>query len=910
MQQAAPSADWTDALRRARRHAPFLSRALDCLPELEALLAAGQFEAAMAQALSAGDGAPDVGSALRRERLALALVVAAGDLAGALQLTGVVALLSAFADRALDAAIVDAIVQRTPDADPVGFSAIALGKHGAQELNYSSDIDPILLYDPARLPRRERDDPGEAAQRIARRIVDTLSTHTADGYVFRVDLRLRPASEVSPLALSFEAAITHYESSALAWERAAYIRARAAAGDIATGNDFLATVRPFVWRRSLDFGAIAEIGRLTRRIREHYSGGQAVRPGYDLKRGRGGIREVEFFAQTHQLIHGGRIPALRLRGTRASLDALAAHDIIAADDALVLGQSYDRLRTIEHRLQMVGDQQTHHLPADAAALDSVAQLDGLADGAALVAELAAISEVVGARYDALIESITPAGAVVVEALPLRHELQALGFDDPAAMERRIDGWLGGNIRALRSVEARAAFAGIRPQLLKALAEAPDRERALLRWEQLLASMPSAINVLRLLEARPGLLTIVMRILAHAPLLADELARRSDLLDTLIDRSAFDLPGSVAEIAQALAHGEDGDDYQRLLDTVRRRVGDIRFSLGVQLIEGQNGQQAARDPLEIAAALARVAEAALAVLADAAIAEFAEAHGHVPGSAIVVLGLGRFGGGALTHASDLDLVFLFSGEHGGESDGRRPLGSTLYFNRLAQRIIAALSVPTAAGALYEVDTRLRPSGAQGPIAVSLSSFARYQREDAWTWEHMALCRARPLYGSTGDIAALQAIIDDVLCAPRDPGKLVADALEMRREMARHKAPKGPMDVKLARGGLVDLEFAVHVLQLRHGIGLTPQLGEAVSLLADAGLLPAATRAAHGLLTRLLVVVRLVAPDGAFPPESSRRIVAEACGIDSWDGLLAGLDHAKADVAAAWRAAFGSALEDET
>jgi [glutamine synthetase] adenylyltransferase / [glutamine synthetase]-adenylyl-L-tyrosine phosphorylase len=869
-----------------------MSMALGRLPDFEALLATGEVEQALALAKAAGEGIEDTAIALRRERLALSLVLAVGDLAHAFPLGRVITELSDFADRSLDRAIIAAIRRRTPDAEPAGFCAIALGKHGAQELNYSSDIDPILLYDPETLPRRDRDDPAEAAQRIARALMEIMSNVTAEGYVFRVDLRLRPASEVSPLALPFDAAITHYESSALAWERAAYIRSRAASGDIAAGQSFLDTIRPFVWRRSLDFGAIAEIGRLTTRIRDHYSAGQAIGPGYDLKRGRGGIREVEFFAQTHQLIHGGRNPALRLRGTRASLDALAAAGIITAEDAQVMGESYDRLRTLEHRLQMVSDQQTHALPTDPAALASVAALEGLPDGAALVRELASISDAVGRRFDSLIQTYAPTGAVTVD---LPSVADAFGA--------RIDGWEGGQYRCLRSAEAREAFARIRPQLQRALAEAPDPQQALLRWEQLLAGLPSAINVFRLLEARPALLALVMRILAHAPALADELARRSDLLDTLIDRSAFDLPGSVADIAAELSRGEAGDDYQRLLDTVRIRVSEMRFALGVQLVEG------GRDPLEVASALSRVAEAAIHVLGQAAIDEFRHNHGDVPGSHLAILGLGRLGGAALTHASDLDLVMLFSGDHQAESDGRRPLGATLYYNRLAQRVIAALSVPTAAGALYEVDTRLRPSGAQGPVCVSFDSFERYQREEAWTWEHMALCRARAMFGTPQDCAMLGRIIGEVLDLERDPARLRSAVLEMRGTMAEHKPPKGPLDVKLARGGLVDVEFMVHFLQLRDRIARTPDLGAATSALENAGLLPVGIRAAHDLMARLLVVVRLVAPDGMFPPEASRGIVASACGLESWDCLLDAVRAARQAIALAWHEVFGIALEIE-
>ncbi|MCK9541010.1 MAG: bifunctional [glutamine synthetase] adenylyltransferase/[glutamine synthetase]-adenylyl-L-tyrosine phosphorylase [Novosphingobium sp.] len=901
--------DWSGALARAHEHAPFLSRAMDRLPDLVALLEGGDYAAAQAWATAAGAGIDDAGAALRRERTALSLALAIADLAGALPLLTVTGTLSDFADRALDTAITAAIRKRTPDAEPAGFLALALGKHGACELNYSSDIDPILLYDPALLPRRGRDDPGEAAQRVARGVVETLSAVTDEGYVFRVDLRLRPASEVSPLAISIDAALTHYESSALAWERAAFIRARACAGDVAAGQAFLAAIRPFVWRKSLDFGAIAEIGRLTARIRSSAKSAGCVGPGFDLKKGRGGIREIEFYAQTHQLIHGGRNPALRLRGTRETLDALAQAGLIDPADAALLGESYDRLRVIEHRLQMVADQQTHSLPLDPQALDGVARLDGQPDGAALVAEVRAITDAVGARYDRLIAAsgaeparpLALAGPQSDADGALAGELAALGFSDPGKLAERIAGWSSGKLRALRSEAARSAFEAIQPQLLTALAASPEPDRAMLRWERLLANLPSAINLFNLLEARPGLLELLGRILSLAPPLADELARRSDLLDPLIDASAFALPGGVEELIAEFARGETDDDYERTLDRVRRRVSERRFTLGVQLIQG------ATDPLDVSAALARVAEAALVVLADAAVAEFRRVHGGIAGSELVVLGLGRMGGGALTHASDLDLVFLFTGDPAHQSDGERPLGGTLFYNRLCQRVVAALSVPTAEGALYEVDTRLRPSGEQGPLAVSFDSFARYQNEQAWTWEHMALCRGRALYGSPAAKGELRAIIESVLATRRDPAKLKADVLEMRVRMAGHKQPQGPLDCKLARGGLVDLEFVVHYLQLREGRALVPQLGLAVRELAEQGLLSPDMAAAHDTLTRILVTVRMLAPDAQEPPPAAREVMATACGFTTWDELLASLDDARRMVRQAWKDIFGESLE---
>jgi glutamate-ammonia-ligase adenylyltransferase len=807
--------------------------------------------------------------------------------------------LSALADRALDAAIAAAIRQRVPDAAPGGMIALALGKHGARELNYSSDIDPILLYDPATLPRRERDEAGDAAQRYAREIVRLLSEVTADGFVFRVDLRLRPASEVSPLAIPVAGALTHYESSALAWERAAFIRARAAAGDIAAGERFLAAIRSFVWRSSLDFGAIGEIRRLTARIRASHAGPRTPGPGFNLKLGRGGIREVEFFAQTHQLIHGGRNPSLRVRGTRDALDALAAAGVVKDEDALALGDAYERLRTLEHRLQMVADHQTHVLPAGSA-LDNVARLEGLADGAALVAELKAVTEVVARRYDALIAE-DDVGAVSVRGDSLAVRLRELGFADPDRLAERIAGWNNGRIRALRSQAARDAFETLLPQLLERLAAAADPDQALNRWERVLAASPSAINLFNLLNERPALLDQLVRILVLGPTLADELGRRPELLDTLIDRRALDLPGSVDEIAARMKRGEERNDYEHRLDRVRRTTGELRFALGLQTIA------AVHDPLEIGEALSRTAEAALLTVQGAAVAEFEAAHGKVPGGELVVLGLGRLGGGTLTHASDLDVIYLFTGDFSGESDGRRPLGVTHYFNRLAQRVTAGLSVPTAEGALYEVDTRLRPQGAQGPLAVSFDSFARYQREEAWAWEHMALARARALTGSPDARAALQGIIDSVLDRPRDAETLRTDVLKMRAEMAAHKPPRGILDAKLMRGGLVDLEFLVHFVQLRERTGFDPDLGKAVDMLVAAGLLPGGVRGALALMTRLLIAGRLLAPDSAEPSPAAAAALAEACGHADLPDLLQAFADARQEVADAWADSFGQPLE---
>jgi glutamate-ammonia-ligase adenylyltransferase len=872
-------------------HSPFLQSQSDNFPHIINILETGAVVQAIARAHQAGEGAASLGSALRRERSALALALGIGDLAGVLTLEQIVEYLSDFADQALERALAEAMMERTPDMAR-GFAILALGKHGSRELNYSSDIDLLFLFDPATLPLKPREEPGQAAVRIGQRVIELIQKRDSDGFVFRVDLRLRPSPEATPIALPVDAAISYYESSALPWERAAFIRARVVAGDLALGRYFLDAIHPFIWRRSLDFGAIGEIQSITHRIRDHFAQGQTFGPGYDLKRGRGGIREIEFFAQVHQLIYGGREAGLRPAATLDALAALSAAGRIPKDDSAILQDAYRLFRTIEHRLQMVDDKQTHILPPSRPALDNVARLHGLESGEALLDLLAEPVSRVGAMYDALAgaeDKRLPRDGEALEA-----ELSRLGFQDAQAARLRIESWRSGKARSLRTSPASEAFEAMLPVLLEAFAQAPDPVWAMNRFDDLVTRMPSGLNFYRLLKARPALVDIVVTILSHAPALADQLGRHPDLLDGLISQSAFKPPPSVDDLAAEFVQAERGDeDYQLLLDRVRRRVNEWRFALGVQLIAARS------DPVDVAAGYARVAEAAIQVLADAAVAEFEKAHGRVPGAELLILGLGRLGGEGLTYASDLDLIYLFTDAHGAQSDGARPLGATDYFNRLAKRVTAALSVPTAAGPLYDVDTRLRPSGEDGLLAVSLSSFAEYQQKEAWVWEHMALTRARPVYGSAEGRAALQKIVADTLARPRDAAKLVADAASMRREMARHKPPAGPFDIKLGEGGLVDLEFAVHTLQLLHHTAFKPQLERAIDALIAEGLLPPEVAEAHYLLARILITLRLVSPDSTIPPLASQPLVSRACGMEDWEKLLAAHDRARQRIAKLWR-----------
>jgi glutamate-ammonia-ligase adenylyltransferase len=881
-------ADREGAIERAEAYSPFLKSAAAVFPDIIATFRSEGPDAAVGAALAIHSDS--IAEKLRRRRHALALAVALADLGGEGSLEWVTAALSDFADAAISEAVRTVILERMPDAVPEGIAIIALGKLGSRELNYSSDVDLIMLFDPDRLPRRPRDDPAEAAVRYGRRFVELMQQRTADGYVARVDLRLRPAPEVTPIVLPVGAAISYYESSALPWERAAFIRARAAAGDTALGQSFLDEIRPFIWRRAVDFGAIEEIREISLRIRDHYAQGQAFGPGYDLKRGRGGIREAEFFTQVVQLIHGGREIGLRSPATLDALRALASAGHLEPQVAAAIGVAYRALRTAEHRVQMIDDRQDHRLPGDARALDAVAKLHGMEDGPALVDWLRPHVEAVGAQFDSLISEREE--RLSNDPDILRKELTAMGFADVDEAYRRVQDWRSGRSRSLRSSAARAAFEQMLPNLMNAVGTGPDPVRALNRFSDVVDKLSSGVNLYRLLAARPRLADLLALILAHAPPLADQLGRRPTLLDGLIDESSFAPPPDANELAKRFLAVIDRDPFDIALDRIRRMVGERRFALGVQLLAAH------RDPILIAEGYSDLAEAAIVALAEGVTREFARTHGTVPGGQLVILGLGRLGGRALTHASDLDLIYLFDAPEGAVSNTNKPMPATDYYNRLASRIGAALGTPTAAGPLYEVDTRLRPQGAQGMLAVSLAAFEAYQRNEAWTWEHMALCRSRPLTGTDEAKAKVRDLVRAILRDSGDAATIRADAAKMREEMARHKPPAGALDIKLGEGGLVDLEFAVHILQLTNKTALDPRLEVAIEALVKAGLIDPGADADLRLLSRMLVVLRLVSTQGMEPAEESHELVARLCGFDEWDALVTAIDAARRRIASRW------------
>lgn len=882
------------ALERAENFSPFLAKSMQKNSDSVEQISRGDFDGAWQAALNIESATTS--ETLRRQRSAIALIAAIADLSGHWDLSKVTRSLSDFADYALDRAIEAAFDEYLPGQKVQGFAVIALGKHGGRELNYSSDIDPIFIYDPETLISDKSQDHAKIAVRIGKRIIALLNERTEHDYVFRVDMRLRPASEITPVVISVNAAISHYESSALAWEQAAFIRARAAAGDIGLGQYFLQSIDSFIWRRSLDFGQIDNIRKMSNNIRDHYSKGQSLGMGYDLKRGRGGIRECEFFAQVHQLIHGGRNAALRVSDTRDALRLLSDHGHIKGAAAKIISDGYELLRTIEHRLQMVDDRQTHTLPASLEPLDNVAHLHGLSSGDELLAALEGAVASIRSIYDGLVQDDTHDITLAEEGVPLLEQLDAMGYDKEAM--RLIQLWRSGKYRAIRSDAAMESFEAILPAILKNLAASPDPHKSLTRLDRILERLPSAINFFHLLQNRPAMFALLGDILSYAPTLADALGRNANLLDGVIDSANYALSDKYDVILSQMDHYFDADlDYQMLLDAVQNFVAEKRFSIGVQLIEGRC------KPYQAARSYSALADAAIHKLSRATISEFEKVHGTVKGGELLIIALGRFGGKMLTHASDLDIIFLFTGDFSAQSDGQRPLGATQYFNRLAQRIIAALSLPTISGALYEIDTRLRPSGAQGLLAVSVDSFEKYQHENAWTWEHMALTRARMILGSKEAEARIESIIAHVIGAKQ--ASQYNEIAAMRREMDVHKPALSALDVKNIKGGLIDIEFIVHALQLHHATGIDANIGSSIQQLCADELLPDIILSAHEMMSNMLILLRLICPDLNDMSHAAQQLMAENLGYSHWNDVQKQLETYQNAVKGEWVKLF---LED--
>ena len=862
-----------------RREADWLREALADAPE------------ASLAAILAGMAAPDVGSlgpALRRGKRRAALLIALADLGGAWDLGEVTGALTDLADRAVGqalTALVGAEVGRgklpgvteadIPEAG--GMFVLAMGKMGARELNYSSDIDLIVLFDETRHDPDDYADLRRGFIRVTQGMVKLLSETTGEGYVFRTDLRLRPDPSVTPVCIATEPAENYYESLGRTWERAAYIKARPCAGAVAAGWAFLERLRPFIWRRHLDYAAVQDAHDMRLRIRSHKGLDKPLAvPGHDLKLGQGGIREIEFFTQTRQLITGGRDPGLRQPGTLAALAALTGRGWVETGTAAELAEAYVAHRTLEHRLQMLDDAQTHTLPADPEGLARLAAFCGEAEPAAFAGAL-------HARLEAVHRLTEPffAHEPAPDDAPSAEEV----FADPDWAQGLMASWQ--RLPAFRSERARGIFRRLGPELMRRLAQAPDPDGALRSLDRFLSGLPAGVQVFSLLDANPQLLDLLVDICATTPELARHLGRNASVFDAVISPDFYvALRGPDAlrtELARLL---EGAPDYQSALDLARVWTKERHFRIGVHLLRGL------ADAEEAGTAYSAVAEAVIGALRPHVERDFASRHGPPPGAGAAVIAFGKLGSREMTATSDLDLIVIYDAERAEASEGRRPLAISTYFARLTQAMIAALSAPMAEGILYKVDMRLRPSGRQGPVATSLASFRRYHEEEAWTWEHLALTRARVVAGSAEIATRVHEAIAEVLRRPRDAEQALADARDMRRRLAEAQgaAAAEPWETKLGPGRMMDIELLAQAGALIHNLSGLRRPRQMLARLARLGWI--ATEDARRLdasLARLATLQQLgrLASDRTISPAEGGaglvRLVLASTGAADLDAL---------------------------
>ncbi|MFK5977788.1 MAG: bifunctional [glutamine synthetase] adenylyltransferase/[glutamine synthetase]-adenylyl-L-tyrosine phosphorylase [Rhizobiaceae bacterium] len=833
---------------------------------------------------------------LRNNKKQVALLCGLADLGGWLHPSKITRILSEFADASLNAAL-DFILLQMEKAGNLelsdstrpqyqsGLIVLAMGKHGGWELNYSSDIDIVLFFDDRADIKIIGSDPTTLFGRLARQLVKIIQERTPDGYVFRTDLRLRPDPASTPPVIALEAALNYYEAYGQNWERAAFIKARPAAGDIEAGEAFLKELSPFIWRKYLDYAAIQDVHSIKRQIHSHKGHGKIAVNGHNIKLGRGGIREIEFFVQTQQLIAGGRITKLRQMQTNSGLKVLADLDWITVEARDELEEAYWYLRDVEHRLQMVSDEQTHTLPVENDELLRIALMMGNTTLEEFSNKLLKIMRTVECHYSELFEGeekLSDDGGNLVFTGEDNDPgtittLENLGFLRPFDIIKIIRAWHTGRYAALQTVQARELVTALLPSLLRQLAEGGRPDDALIRFDQFISGLPAGIQLFSLLNSNPKLMRILLQILGAAPRLSEIITRKPHVFDGLLDPSFGEfLPNRETLSKQIALSLSRAPSYEMALDAARLFAAEQKFLIGVLLFDGSISATDAGH------AFTALAEVLIEKMVDLVSREFQKKYGKVANSDICILGMGKLGSAELTAGSDLDLILLYDHDEKIEkSDGPKPLYVSEYFIRFTQRLVTAMSAPTAEGVLYELDFRLRPSGNAGPLATHISSFIKYQTGDAWTWEALALTRARPVAGDTefcGRVAKEVAILNG---RDRDDETVRADVVKMRETIEVEKGTDNPWSIKTAKGGLIDIEFLAQWSILARGSQLQSDLQSTGAMLETAPdrLLQSEDRIilkdAHLLYSKVQQLTRICLAEEFVPENAPPGLVKAIC-----------------------------------
>jgi [glutamine synthetase] adenylyltransferase / [glutamine synthetase]-adenylyl-L-tyrosine phosphorylase len=899
-----------------RADAARLVRLLECDPEQH--LARLIEETCLGVSAAADEN--DVMQLLRRMKSEAALLIALCDIGGVWPVMRVTAALTDLAVASVQSALRFLLRQEagrgrmTPTSldrpeDNSGLVVLAMGKMGAGELNYSSDIDLIVFFDPAAPTLAPDIEPQPFFVRVTQGLARLLQQRTGDGYVFRVDLRLRPDPSSTQVAISTESALHYYEREGRTWERAAMIKARPCAGDPKAGEALVAQIAPFVWRKHLDFAALADVHDMKRQMQTFRGQSEIAVEGHNVKIGRGGIREIEFFAQTQQLIAGGRHPELRVRPTLEALNVLASSDWITFEARDELSAAYEYLRRVEHRLQMVADEQTHTLPDDVEAVERFAGFFGYDSRVAFASDLLGHLNVVQGHYGKLFEG-DPTGSVKLPAADysagaedprLLERLAGLGFKKPIMVAQTVQHWVIGDYRVFRIEATRNAFVEFLPALIVGLAHAEEPDHAVTAFDRFLQALQRGGRLISLLSQNRDLVALVALVLGAAPRLGDMLARQPQIMDGLIDPRFFGAMPDRSELSARLAATlTDANSYEEFLDRLRLFGQESLFLIGTRILSGTVSAQQA------SVAFADVAEGIVHTVHGLVTDRFAAQHGRIKGQQTAILAMGRLGSREMTASSDLDLILLydFDSEHP-DSDGARSLHGAHYFARFTQRLISAFTTRTNYGVLYDVDMRLRPSGRAGPVASRFDAFAAYQDHEAWTWEHMALTRARVISSSPDFAGKIERVIREVLTRPRNPASTAGDVADMRRAIALEKGENDVWDLKYAAGGMVDIDFIAQYLQLVHAAD-KPDILDVSTLhvldnAARLGVLPQSAaevlRPATRLYHDLTQILRLCVTE-RFRPETAGedllRVMARAGDAPDFSSLAARLKETQSEV----------------
>ncbi len=901
-------------------NSPYLAAQALRHPEKLKTLCEEGFDAAIEQvfnnlrAIDFAGSKDDIMAAMRLARGAASLVIAVADIYALWPLEKITGTLTKLAEETLSLSVNHLLLKSAQAGNIVlkdtanpsldcGLVVLGVGKLGSHELNYSSDIDLMFFYDSDKVQFNGRTTVGQFFVRLAQEVASLMQERTKDGYVFRVDLRLRPDPGSTPAAMSIKAAEYYYETVGQNWERAAMIKARPVAGDIDAGKHFIQFLASYIWRKSLDFASIQDIHSIKRQISSKVGKLPDGLLGYNVKLGHGGIREIEFYAQTQQLIWGGRELPLRVPATCEALDVLTKLGKVTPKAFEELTEAYRFYRTVEHRLQMVADQQTHSLPETTEEMDVFAVFMGFESGTEFVKTMTRYLTCVQGHYAKLFET-SPSlasedieGSLVFTGIENDPEtlqtITRMGFQNAAAISENIRGWHHGRARAMRTKRARELLTELTPVLLKELAGTANPDLAFTKFNEFLFRLPAGVQIFSLFHAQPQLLELIAEIMGGYPYIAENLSRKPALLEYVLSSEFFDdLPEPTRLKEKLDAALKQARDYQDVLDICRSWTHDRQFRVGIQFIKQKI------NAFEASLHLSNIADTVLSILLQHVMEDFARQYGKVGKNSFAVIAMGKLGGREITFASDLDLVFVY--DPTGYPTENASLSASEYFMRLSRRFIAAITSLTPEGTLYEVDTRLRPSGNDGAVACSLEAFDAYYaiaREEnaAWEWEYMALTRARVLTGGKSISEKIDELIRKKLTTTWDSKLLAKKAFDMRERIAQSgKNVENPLKIKQVRGGIIDVEFIVQYLQLVHGNKkpevLSQNTPEALQNLVTLGLVEKedgqALIDAYALYHRLQALRRITGnrdPDEANLSPAGRDILAQADASKDFETL---------------------------